>query len=102
MGPTARRESQSTAPAPSLPVEAVPRPVYLYSTIQLPESDTGTRPHYCQKMMYSISVLFEDWPTNAAGQRPRWNSEIGKLCVSQIFCPVGPGCMEKAVGRLKK
>jgi hypothetical protein len=36
-------------------------------------------------MMYSISVLFENWPTNAAGQRPRWNSEIEKFCVSHIF-----------------
>ena len=43
-------------------------------------------------MTYSISVLFEDWPTDAAGQRPRWNSEIGKLCVSHFFFRAGPGC----------
>jgi hypothetical protein len=52
-------------------------------------------------MIYSISVLFENWPTDAAGQRPRWNSETGKFCVSHFYFPAGPGCMEKAVGRLK-
>ena len=58
--------------------------------------------NYCQKMTYSISVLFENWPTDAAGHRPRWNSETGKICVSHFFFPAGPGCIEKAVGRLKK
>ena len=31
MGPTARRESQSTAPAPSLPIEAVPEFTAVYT-----------------------------------------------------------------------
>ena len=57
---------------------------------------------YYQKKMYLISILFENWPTNAAGQRSRWNSENGKFCVSHIFRRLGPGCMKKAVGRLEK
>ena len=75
------------------------------STIQLPEPDTGTRPHYCQKMMYSISVLFENWPTDAAGQRPHVRAGIlepDNFVCHTFFARPGPGRMEKAVGRLKK
>jgi hypothetical protein len=46
--------------------------------------------------------IFENWPTNAAGRRPRWNSETGNFCVSHFFGQPGPGCIKKAVGRLKK
>ena len=42
------------------------------------------------------------WPTNAAGQRPRWKLETGKLCVSHIYSPADRGRMEKGVGKLKK
>ena len=51
--------------------------------------------------MNSISVLYENGPTNATGQRPRWNFESGKFCVPHMFCPADPGRMEKAIGRLR-
>ena len=41
MGPTARRESQSTAPAPSLPVEAVPGVGILVSAYRSTAVDLG-------------------------------------------------------------
>jgi hypothetical protein len=33
---------------------------------------------------YAISVPFENRPTDATGQRPRWNSETGKILKSKF------------------